>query len=103
MSKQYVMRVNVKHNGVDLPKGKLCPEEFVEPLKKQGLLEEVKAPEAAQVASVAPSAGAPQGEAPVGGSEPQEGEEPGSDGEQEEGGEEDVPAAAAPRKKKKAS
>lgn len=99
--KQYVMRVNVKHNGVDLPKGKLCPDEHVEALKKQGLLEEVKAPEAAQPAVPVPPAGAGQGEAPVGGSEAQGGQAEGSEDASE--GEEDIPAAAAPRKKKKAS
>lgn len=52
----YLMRVNVVHNGKELPKGSVCPDDLVKVLGDQGLLEgskqaegELQAPPAVEV------------------------------------------------------
>lgn len=40
-AKKYRLRVEVRHDGERLEAGSICPEQFVEPLLKQGLLEQV--------------------------------------------------------------
>lgn len=41
---KYVLKLNVIHDNSDLPKGSVCPDQYVKPLLAQGLLLEVEEP-----------------------------------------------------------